>query len=72
MTDEDHMRAALSLARRGLGDTAPNPSVGCVIVRAGRVVARGRTAAGGRPHAEVVALCRRRRGSAGGDGLCVA
>ena len=50
------MRAALSLARRGLGDTAPNPSVGCVIVRAGRVVARGRTAAGGRPHAEVVAL----------------
>ncbi len=50
------MRAALALARRGLGDTAPNPSVGCVIVRDGRVVGRGRTAAGGRPHAEVVAL----------------
>ena len=58
MTDADiaHMRAALALARRGLGTTWPNPSVGCVIVRDGRVVGRGRTAAGGRPHAEPVAL----------------
>src|ERR1700723_2553523 len=56
MTDPSHMRAALSLARRGLGDTWPNPSVGCVIVRDGRVVGRGRTAPGGRPHAEPVAL----------------
>ena len=57
MTDEDHMRAALSLAARGLGQTAPNPSVGCVIVDAdGSVVGRGTTAPGGRPHAEVVAL----------------
>jgi diaminohydroxyphosphoribosylaminopyrimidine deaminase/5-amino-6-(5-phosphoribosylamino)uracil reductase len=56
--DDDilHMRAALSLARRGLGQTAPNPSVGCVLVQGGRVVGRGRTAAGGRPHAEVEAL----------------
>jgi diaminohydroxyphosphoribosylaminopyrimidine deaminase/5-amino-6-(5-phosphoribosylamino)uracil reductase len=50
------MRAALALARRGLGETAPNPSVGCVIVRDGQVIGRGRTAAGGRPHAEVAAL----------------
>ncbi len=50
------MRAALALARRGLGDTAPNPSVGCVIVKDGRVIGRGRTASGGRPHAEVHAL----------------
>lgn len=56
MSDEAHMRAALALARRGLGETAPNPSVGCVIVRQGRVVGRGRTATGGRPHAEIVAL----------------
>jgi diaminohydroxyphosphoribosylaminopyrimidine deaminase/5-amino-6-(5-phosphoribosylamino)uracil reductase len=57
MIDEDHMRAALSLAARGLGQTAPNPSVGCVIVGAdGSVVGRGTTAPGGRPHAEVVAL----------------
>jgi diaminohydroxyphosphoribosylaminopyrimidine deaminase/5-amino-6-(5-phosphoribosylamino)uracil reductase len=50
------MRAALSLARRGLGETAPNPSVGCVVVKAGRVLGRGRTAPGGRPHAETQAL----------------
>lgn len=56
MSDEDHMRAALALARRGLGQTAPNPSVGCVITRDGLVVGRGFTSAGGRPHAEVNAL----------------
>ncbi len=44
------------MARRGLGTTWPNPSVGCVIVSDGRVVGRGVTAAGGRPHAEPVAL----------------
>ncbi|MDE2007439.1 MAG: riboflavin biosynthesis protein RibD, partial [Rhodospirillales bacterium] len=49
--DSDHMRAALALARRGLGQTWPNPSVGCVIVRDGRVVGRAVTAPGGRPHA---------------------
>jgi diaminohydroxyphosphoribosylaminopyrimidine deaminase/5-amino-6-(5-phosphoribosylamino)uracil reductase len=54
--DFSHMRAALALARRGLGTTWPNPSVGCVIVRDGRVVGRGVTAPGGRPHAEPVAL----------------
>lgn len=50
------MRAALALARRGLGNTWPNPSVGCVVVRDGRVVGRGHTQPGGRPHAEPVAL----------------
>ena len=50
------MRAALALARRGLGTTWPNPSVGCVLVRDGRVVGRGVTAPGGRPHAETQAL----------------
>lgn len=54
--DTDHMRAALALARRGLGTTWPNPSVGCVIVKDGRVVGRGVTSAGGRPHAEPNAL----------------
>ncbi len=56
MDDLAHMRTALALARRGLGETAPNPTVGCVIVRGGRVVGRGRTAQGGRPHAETEAL----------------
>lgn len=52
------MRAALALARRGLGSTWPNPSVGCVLVRDGLVVGRGTTAPGGRPHAERIALDR--------------
>jgi diaminohydroxyphosphoribosylaminopyrimidine deaminase/5-amino-6-(5-phosphoribosylamino)uracil reductase len=50
------MRSALALARRGLGSTWPNPSVGCVIVKDGRVVGRAVTAPGGRPHAEPLAL----------------
>jgi diaminohydroxyphosphoribosylaminopyrimidine deaminase / 5-amino-6-(5-phosphoribosylamino)uracil reductase len=52
------MRKALALARRVAGLTSPNPAVGCVIVRNGRIVAQGATAAGGRPHAEAVALAR--------------
>ncbi|MFT8244436.1 bifunctional diaminohydroxyphosphoribosylaminopyrimidine deaminase/5-amino-6-(5-phosphoribosylamino)uracil reductase RibD [Roseomonas sp. BN140053] len=56
--DEAHMRAALALAARGLGNTWPNPNVGCVLVRDGRVVGRGWTAPGGRPHAETQALAR--------------
>ena len=51
-----HMRSALALARRGLGNTWPNPSVGCVIANNGRVVGRAVTAPGGRPHAEPQAL----------------
>src|ERR1700761_2436358 len=54
--DIAHMRSALALARRGLGSTWPNPSVGCVIVKEGRVVGRAVTAPGGRPHAEPLAL----------------
>src|SRR5690348_8515330 len=53
---ETMMRAALALARRSLGRTWPNPAVGCVIVKDGRVVGRGRTRDGGRPHAEADAL----------------
>jgi len=54
----DPMRAALALAARGLGNTWPNPSVGCVLVRDGQVVGRGWTQPGGRPHAETEALRR--------------
>ncbi len=50
------MRLALTLARRGLGNVWPNPSVGCVIVNGDRVVGRGWTQPNGRPHAERVAL----------------
>jgi diaminohydroxyphosphoribosylaminopyrimidine deaminase/5-amino-6-(5-phosphoribosylamino)uracil reductase len=52
------MRIALRLARRGLGRVWPNPAVGCVIVSGGRVVGRGWTQPGGRPHAETEALGR--------------
>ncbi len=50
------MRAALGLAARGLGRVAPNPAVGCVLVKDGIVVGRGWTQPGGRPHAETEAL----------------
>lgn len=50
------MRAALRLAARGLGETNPNPVVGCVIVKDGRVVGKGFHERAGGPHAEVVAL----------------
>ena len=58
-TDQHFMRIALALAKRGLGRTAPNPSVGAVVVGPGAgidVVARGWTQPGGRPHAESMAL----------------
>ncbi len=54
--DARWLGAALALASRGVGRTSPNPSVGCVIVADGRVVGRGWTQPGGRPHAEAMAL----------------
>ena len=54
--DLRHMDHALRLARRGLGNVWPNPAVGCVIVQDGRIVGRGWTQPGGRPHAERMAL----------------
>ena len=54
--DAEHMAHALRLGARGLGRTWPNPAVGCVLLRGGRVVGRGWTQPGGRPHAERMAL----------------
>jgi diaminohydroxyphosphoribosylaminopyrimidine deaminase/5-amino-6-(5-phosphoribosylamino)uracil reductase len=54
--DETHMRRAIELARTNLGRTGANPAVGCVIVQDGQVVGEGATGAGGRPHAEELAL----------------
>ncbi len=57
MTDDARwMGAALALATRGVGRTAPNPPVGCLIVKDGVVIGRGHTQPGGRPHAEAMAL----------------
>src|SRR6201996_8931784 len=54
--DQRFMQLALTLGRRGLGRTWPNPAVGAVIVKDGVIVGRGWTQPGGRPHAEPVAL----------------
>jgi diaminohydroxyphosphoribosylaminopyrimidine deaminase/5-amino-6-(5-phosphoribosylamino)uracil reductase len=54
--DEHFMRLALRLARRGYGTTSPNPTVGALLVKNGRIIGRGRTAPVGGPHAEIEAL----------------
>lgn len=59
------MAMALGLGRRGMGRVWPNPAVGCVIVRDGRVIGRGRTADGGRPHAETQAMAQAGEGARG-------
>ncbi len=59
MTEREDARwlaAAASLAARGRPLSRPNPAVGAIIVQSGRVLARGWTGAGGRPHAEAIAL----------------
>ena len=50
------MDSALFLAKRGLGLTSPNPSVGCIIVKKGEVISRSWTSVGGTPHAEFNAI----------------
>src|SRR5262245_43362389 len=54
--DVRFLRQALLLARRGLGRTSPNPIVGAVLVRNGRVIGRGWHRRAGAPHAEVAAI----------------
>src|SRR5258706_6494758 len=54
--DPRWMARALELARRGLGETNPNPMVGCILVKSGRMVGRGWHGRAGGPHAEVQAL----------------
>ncbi|BDG06926.1 bifunctional diaminohydroxyphosphoribosylaminopyrimidine deaminase/5-amino-6-(5-phosphoribosylamino)uracil reductase RibD [Anaeromyxobacter paludicola] len=64
---EGFMRLALAEAAKGLGRTSPNPAVGAVLVKDGRVVARGHHARAGGPHAEVVALRRAGEEARGAD-----
>jgi diaminohydroxyphosphoribosylaminopyrimidine deaminase/5-amino-6-(5-phosphoribosylamino)uracil reductase len=56
VSDESFLRRALQLARRGLGRTSPNPMVGAVLVRDGKVIGEGWHRRAGCPHAEVEAL----------------
>lgn len=58
MNDEAFMRRAISLAAARVGLTGENPSVGCVIVKDGLILAEAATGEGGRPHAEEQALDR--------------
>ncbi|MQQ08905.1 bifunctional diaminohydroxyphosphoribosylaminopyrimidine deaminase/5-amino-6-(5-phosphoribosylamino)uracil reductase RibD [Epibacterium sp. SM1979] len=64
-TDKRFMAMALSLGRRGMGNCWPNPAVGSVIVKDGRVIGRGWTQPGGRPHSEPVALAQAGAGARG-------
>jgi len=57
----------LRLARRALGTAWPNPAVGCTLVRDGRIVGRGWTQPGGRPHAETEAIRRAGKAAKGAD-----
>ncbi|HVY71859.1 MAG TPA: bifunctional diaminohydroxyphosphoribosylaminopyrimidine deaminase/5-amino-6-(5-phosphoribosylamino)uracil reductase RibD, partial [Verrucomicrobiae bacterium] len=54
--DLQHLRLALRLAARARGETSPNPMVGAVLVKAGRVIGRGWHHRAGLPHAEIEAL----------------
>ena len=66
MSEAEIMRVALSLAARGLGRTAPNPTVGCVVVAPdGKILGQARTADAGRPHAETQALAQAGENAAG-------
>lgn len=55
-SDKKFISYALNLARKNLGKTAPNPVVGCVIVKNGEIISTGVTAENGRPHAEKIAI----------------
>lgn len=65
ISHETYMNRALDLAREGLGRVAPNPSVGCVLVKDGIIIAEARTQDGGRPHAEAMALSMAEEGARG-------
>ena len=55
-TDMKFMKRALTLARKGIGRTSPNPAVGCVIVKNGTIIGEGWHRKAGTPHAEIHAL----------------
>ncbi|WP_317131736.1 bifunctional diaminohydroxyphosphoribosylaminopyrimidine deaminase/5-amino-6-(5-phosphoribosylamino)uracil reductase RibD [Maribacter flavus] len=55
--NEKYMRRCLEIAKNGMGTTAPNPSVGAVIVHNDRIIGEGYTSPFGGPHAEVNAIC---------------
>ncbi len=65
LTNSAFIQQALALAKTGVGRCAPNPTVGCVIVKDGEIIGQARTANGGRPHAETQALAQAGEASKG-------
>ncbi len=68
--NERFMAKAISLARRGIGYTSPNPAVGCVIIKDGEIIAGDYHRRAGKPHAEALALAKAGKKSRGAT-LCV-
>jgi len=68
--DARFMAVAIALSARGHGRTGDNPNVGCIIVKNGIIVGRGWTQAGGRPHAEAMALAQAGKAATGADIYC--
>lgn len=66
-TDIKQMKRALTLARKGVGTTSPNPAVGCVIVKKGKIIGEGWHKQAGGPHAEVIALEKAGKAARGAD-----
>ena len=66
MVDKFYIKEAIRLARKGVGRTSPNPAVGAIIVRNGRVVGKGWHKKAGLPHAEIEALSNAKRLAKGG------
>ena len=63
--DEKYMRIALLLAEKAMGRTSPNPMVGALVVKGGRIVSRGYHRKAGEPHAEAIALAKAGRKAEG-------
>lgn len=68
--DEKYMGIAVSLARKGTGRTSPNPAVGAVLVKAGRIIARDYHKKAGAPHAEILVLKKAGQDTAGATLYC--
>ena len=65
MTDRDYMSRAIELAKHGIGWTSPNPVVGAVIVKDGRIIGEGYHRRCGEPHAERNAIASLKESAAG-------
>ncbi len=68
--DAEYMQRALALATKGRGLTWPNPMVGAVLVKSGKIIAEGYHQKAGKDHAEIVALKKGKVQATRGDSVC--